>query len=412
MQTVLRYGRHGSLALDLPSSVAVVDCARPRGAIVDDPVAAVEAALDAPLGFPPLAQAVVPGDRVAVAIEPGVPQAALVVAGVVRTLCRAGVAASEITIVRSRGDAQADLPDPRSALEEPLRSAVGLETHSPDLREHLMYLAATPAGRPIYLNRSLCDADLVVPIGCLRCREALDYHGVHGSLYPTFSDAKTQQRYRSPRLLDTDDDVQYRAQHEVDVVGWLAGTHFAVQVLPGPDGALAAVLAGDAEEVSREGQRQCQALWRQEVPERASLVIAGIPGDAGQQTWENVGRAIAAALRLVVDEGAIVLCTELAALPGAGMQTLGGNDDRAASLARIGKQRPEDTVPAWELAQAQQRSRVYLLSQLDEVTVEELGIAPVSAAAEVARLASRHRSCIVLGNAQYAFVTATADREA
>jgi hypothetical protein len=48
---------------------------------------------------------------------------------------------------------------------------------------------------------------------------------------------------------------------------------------------------------------------------------------------------------------------------------------------------------------------VYLLSQLDADTVEEMGMAPVADVDELARLASRHESCIVLDDAQHAVAT-------
>ncbi|HEX3724962.1 MAG TPA: hypothetical protein VHV08_01915, partial [Pirellulales bacterium] len=44
---------------------------------------------------------------------------------------------------------------------------------------------------------------------------------------------------------------------------------------------------------------------------------------------------------------------------------------------------------------------VYLVSQLDEELVEDLGIHPLSAS-QVSRLARRYESCIVLANADYA----------
>ena len=66
---------------------------------------------------------------------------------------------------------------------------------------------------------------------------------------------------------------------------------------------------------------------------------------------------------------------------------------------------------AAELAQALDESKVFLLSQLDEETVEELGIAHVSNGQEIARLCSRRRSCIILANAQNVIPTAAGEEE-
>ncbi|HEX3657671.1 MAG TPA: lactate racemase domain-containing protein [Pirellulales bacterium] len=401
---ILRYGLNSSLALDLDSDRLVADCHSPAGSRVTDIGQALAGVLDEPLGYPPLAQAVVPQDRVTVALEPGVPQAAEIVAGIVDYLFRAGVQASDITILRTQNDVEAGAADPRCRLNGNA-DGVQLATHQPDDRSQLMYLAATRKGRPIYLNRTLCDADVVVPVGCLRADPAIAYHGVYGGLYPTFSDTKTLARFRNPHLVEPGNDLIARAQHEVDIVGWLSGTPFAIQVLPGGDDSVLAVFAGDAAAVDEQGRERCNAAWNYSVPHRADLVICGISGDAAQQTWDNLGRAVAAALRVVSDGGAIVLCTDLGTPPGPAVQRLVDADDLPTVLDHIFKTRDSDALAATELGMALDRARLYLLSRLDRTFVEDLRIAPVDEAEDIARLAGRSESCIVLANAQYAVAT-------
>src|SRR5437899_1244946 len=98
MSSQLRYGADSTLELVLDVA-ALVDCYAPRGDAVADPKAATSAALAKPLDFPPLRQAVIPGDRVALAVQGGVPQRAAVVAAVVADLIEAGVAADHICIL-------------------------------------------------------------------------------------------------------------------------------------------------------------------------------------------------------------------------------------------------------------------------------------------------------------------------
>jgi hypothetical protein len=61
-------------------------------------------------------------------------------------------------------------------------------------------------------------------------------------------------------------------------------------------------------------------------------------------------------------------------------------------------------VTAWHAARALQRGPVYFLSRLDDETVEDLGFAPVESVDELARLAGRHESCIVIDDSQHAVV--------
>src|SRR5438876_1656278 len=103
MSSQLRYGADSTLELDLDAA-ALVDCHAPRGKAVADPRAATSAALANPLDFPPLRQAVIPGDHVALAVQGGVPQRAAVVAAMVADLIGAGVAAAHICVVHDASD--------------------------------------------------------------------------------------------------------------------------------------------------------------------------------------------------------------------------------------------------------------------------------------------------------------------
>ena len=116
MSTTLRFGPDSQLTLDLPPAVLVADCGRPRGEPLDDPAAAMEAALVEPLDMPALAKCVVPGDHVTLALDPGLPQAPALVAGVVATLLEAGVQSRDISILHTLDDAKSSADDPREAL--------------------------------------------------------------------------------------------------------------------------------------------------------------------------------------------------------------------------------------------------------------------------------------------------------
>ena len=71
MTQVLRYGKSSTLALEIRPEALVADGTLGANDILDDPAGAVVAALQDPMGYPPLARAVVPGDRVV--ITAGIP---------------------------------------------------------------------------------------------------------------------------------------------------------------------------------------------------------------------------------------------------------------------------------------------------------------------------------------------------
>jgi nickel-dependent lactate racemase len=399
MISVLRYGIGSSLSLDLPAGALVAHCAAPRGVPLVCLADALDRALAEPLAFPPLVQSAVPGDKVVLALDHDVPQAATLVARAVQALLSCGVAAEDIRLVRAPGDAESNLHNPLTELPANLRQAIHCEVHDPDHRGSLSYLGAAANAKPIYVNRAIHDADLVISMGCLRLSESLGYCGISAGIFPTFSDAASLARYRSPRVADASQRSKLRTL--ADEVGWLLGARFTIQVVPGCGADVLHVLGGESQAVFREGDRLCEEAWSFSVPRRAELVVATIEGEAGEQTWHNVGRALAAASHVVDEHGAVAICTDLAEAPGAGLQQIIGADDLDAVLGEIERTRPADALTAAELVRALERGKVYFVSRLDEDLVEDLGISPI-AADQVSRLAGRYDSCIVLGNAQLA----------
>ena len=125
--------------------------------------------------------------------------------------------------------------------------------------------------------------------------------------------------------------------------------------------------------------------------DRASLVVAGIEGDAGQQTWENVGRTLQVADGFVEADGAIAVCCDLAIGPGPALRRMAHAQRRESARRHVERQRAIDAVPAAQLARALNRHKVYLLSRLDPSVVEDLDVIPVAGADELLRLARQHR---------------------
>ncbi len=406
----LRYGSSSSVQLDFADGVTSGESCTPRGLPLADPAAAMTAMLRAPIDYPPLAQCTTPVDRVVLALDHEVPQAAELTAAVVRALVEAGIAPDGISVLRSPTEGVARPGDPCPTDASSLPEHVTLLQHDASDRRQLAYLAASEAGEAILINRALHEADLVLPIGCLRGDETAGYFGIHSGIFPTFSDAKTIQRFRGSGSLNGRGKRRRELMAEVDHVAWLLGVNFTVQVVPAGGDQVLHVLAGESNAVRRQGRELYRAAWNWPVPRQASLVVAAIEGGAGQQTWENVGRAVQVAGHFVEDGGSIAVCCELVIPPGPALQHIAGASSHDEALRQVGKQRPVDAVPAAQLAYALERNRVYLLSRLDAAVVEDLEMIPIADPDELARLVRRHQSCILLANAPH--VTAVEEHHA
>ena len=407
MECTLKYGGNATIALQVPDERFLGEYGQPVEDPLEDVSAAMAAALVEPIDFPSLAEATVAGDRITIPLDPGLPQAPALVAGLVQALCEAGVRPSDITVLWTKDESSGGGIDPRSGLDEKIASEVQFVIHDPHDRNAMGYLTASTESQPIYLNLVLQDADVVLPIGCLRVKTATGYHGIHSVVFPTYSDNETLGRYRAPSNEESEV-ARRRRDKESDEAAWLLGVVATIQVIPGSGDSILHILAGNSQSVLAEGQKLCAAVWQYEVPQRAQLVIAGIEGDARNQTWDNVARAVTSALNAVDEGGVIAICSELAIAPGEAMLQLSAADNYEETLHAIRRQRSSDAVPASQLLKAMQQNRIFLLSCLDEAVVAELGLAPVADASEMIRLVSRFESCIVLANAQYAQTTITA----
>ena len=284
------------------------------GTPLADPAAATVAALADPIDYPALARSTTPGDRVVLAMDRGVPQAASVVAAIVGTLIDAGVEADGISVLQPQAGAETGEENPCRLLPEAIRTAHGAGGAQPGRPPAARLPGRRRIGQAILVHRALHEADLIVPVGCLRGPAAAGYFGIHTALYPAFSDEKTLQRFRglgslggSPRKKDLSARVGSRrlaAGHQSDGAshsGRRRGSHarlgrpqrFGAAPRPG------AVSRGLGLAGARPGQ----------------------PGDSRhrrprEQTWENVGRALRVARHFADDDGAIAVCCELAAPPG------------------------------------------------------------------------------------------------
>jgi len=399
----LIYGSAGTLALQIAPERLVAHCGASAAALTD-PAAATRAALAAPLGFPPLAKAVTPGDHVAITLEDDVPREAEILATVIETVCQAGVLPCDITVLRTEEAISCDTRAPLALVADEMRAKVTLKTHDPTATKELAYLAATDDAEPIYLSRTVVDADVAIPIGCVRPHDTLEATGVHGGLWPAFASVGCRERFHQvSRRLHREDAAKQKK--EADEIAWLLGVSFTVQVLPAGGDEVAAVLAGDPPTVWREGQRLCDKLWRDRPGRRADLVVAALSGGPYQQNWRHVARAVASARRVVNHDGMIALVTQVTERPSSSLLRLASGEPYEAILTQLDQDHGIESEAARELLMAEDTVRVFLLSELPAEHVEELGLAPVEDAADIARLAGRAESVILLSHAQYAAPT-------
>jgi nickel-dependent lactate racemase len=362
-----------------------------------DPAKATLAALEEPIEFPPLSAGIVPGDRVAIAVDDAIPCVADVVRGAIKAFENAGVESDAISVVASDSTTDQICRDACAAEES---RGVKFVVHDPEDEQNLCIAGVTKRGVPVLVNRVLFDADVVLPIGCAR----LNGRGAYEGLFPLFSNAEAIQRYRTPANLGSAEEQERRIR-ETNEAGWLIGVPMIVEVVPGGGESVAHVLAGEPIAVAERCQELLRDRWSFESPHQVSLMIATVTGGPESQRWASVGHVLEMAEHLVEDGGSVAICSNLSEPPGQSLGRLIGNPDLHKVERKISHDHDADSWPAWQLARALQRGPVYFLSQLDAETVEDLGLAPVESVDELVRLAARSESFVVVEDSQNAVVT-------
>ncbi len=356
--------------------------------------------LEFPIDYPPLSSALLEDDQVAIAVEASLPDANPIVLALARYLVAHGVLAEKLTVVI--GDRNEVW---RNELSQQLANQgldVRVVMHDPHHPESLGYIAASQSADPIYIQRDITEADVVIPIYCLRNPEspiACDKYGIS----PGFADAHSQHRWCRAWL----DDNQHRLHLEQSLsheAGWLLGIQFAIAVIPTRSGGVASILAGKPDTIFAQATARMEANHSEhaQAESRAGFeyVIAMLEGDLRQQNWMNAARAIANAELRLASTGSIILCTDLDRVTP-GIKQLASDDPDDELQRRLSKSDLEDAFAAAVIRSVQARRSIYVMSNLSRSTVERMGFAFVENTVDLERLCHNARSVCLLRGAQF-----------
>lgn len=367
----------------------------PSGLPEPDRTAAILDALVQPRDFPPVSAMFVPGDSVAIAMDSALPDASRVLAALLPIVREAVGDTGGITIVAT--------PDGGTALSRAAPAGIPLVVHDPSDRNQLAYLATTKAGRRIYLNRHLTDADVVVPVGEIRFDPVFGRRGPWTVLFPDLSDLETRREHDAPPPPDSSTDPMARIDESFEA-SWLLGSQFSLGFAPGRLG-FAEVVAGLSTSVRDRGGAILERDWDFQAETRAELVVAGV-GRPGERTGlADIVAGITAAAGLVQQGGKIAVLSRAEGAVGPALRRLiDAGEPRLGAKALRSHEKDEDYSIAVRLNRALAWADVYLLSALDPQVVEDLSMIPLARAGEAARLAAGSRSCTFLSQAELARV--------
>jgi nickel-dependent lactate racemase len=356
---------------------------------------AVEQSLEAPVGYPPLRRALTPEDHIAVVLDASFSEPHRLLVPVLDHILQMDVAPANITLLCAEsGTSEAWLEELPERLED-----VHVEEHDSKDRQKLAYLATTRAGRRLYLNRTLVDADQVVVLTERRYDLVQGKGGAEGSLYPAFGDDVARRELLGDYHLDVPSDESWPTRAEGIEVAWLLGQPFYVQLIASRGDGVAHVVSGASEAVKAAG-RLLDTSWKVHVPRRADVVVVGIAGDPRRQTFATLAAAAWSAARIVKHQGRIVLLSAIRGELDAGMELVQRAEGPEEALQVLEQTPGVETGAARMWARAVSHARVTVLSAMAGQTIEDLFASPLDEVGQVQRLVSAGGECVFLQDGQ------------
>ncbi|TWU41736.1 lactate racemase domain-containing protein [Novipirellula artificiosorum] len=371
------------------------DATTSRSQIKDIP-AAVRYALRTPADYPPLSAAIAPGDRVALAVDPNLPDLVEVIRGVLLEIEQADADAVDIVLWDEATDATLEW------LTAEFENLATISRHDSENRESLRYLGVDDQAEPVYLSRLLVDADLVLPLIAARPWDAVDGRELSG-VYPMLADSNTRIRHH----LSAPSSRKTKRPGNESQIGWMLGVQLILAVAANEQGCAGAIFSGTPDAIRRSYDQPRRS--DDEFPPAAPLVIASIEGSAQQHTWLNLARAIGAAATHTEPGGTVLVWTQISEPPSDRLvhRSNGGSDDSS-----VGGDEKEsgDGFTLWddsiEIAETIQRVgseyRLLLHSQVAAEIVESLGIGAVDSIDGVEHVSRSFAACGTLRSAQFA----------
>jgi lactate racemase len=153
--------------------------------------------------------------------------------------------------------------------------------HNFEPGDHLDHLGKTTHGTPVFINKEVSRADLVIGVGCIEPHVIASFGGGAKILVPGVAGqetvAKTHRRNTTPATFNNvglnPDENPMRCDLE-ECVDMIAPPIFVVDAVLRGDLTVARIVAGDRKQVYKEGIKTAAEIFGAKIPARADVVIA------------------------------------------------------------------------------------------------------------------------------------------
>ncbi|MBA3973238.1 MAG: hypothetical protein C0504_03345 [Candidatus Solibacter sp.] len=282
---------------------------------LEDPIEAIEQALDAPIGCAPLAE-MAGGKRSAAISVCDITRPApnrLTLPPVLRRLAEAGIPKEETRILIATGlHREASEAELTEILGEEIRREYPIVNHNARNRDDHEWLGHTHSGTPVYVDRRWVSAELHITLGFIEQHLMAGFSGGRKLIAPGVAYEETIRTLHSPRFMRdaraVEGSIEENPLHkELLEIAQMAGHDFAMDVVLAEGRRIAGVFAGQPRLAHTEGigfVRKHTTQWVDTRVDAAVTTAAGYPLDL---TFYQAVKGVTAASHLVRPGGIILL---------------------------------------------------------------------------------------------------------
>jgi lactate racemase len=317
MESLFFFGK-GTIAINVPESIACREVRSRKAIAVADERAAVEAALDAPIASPPLLD-LARGKKTAAISVCDITRPApnrITLPPLLERLHQAGIPRENVILLIATGLHRAATPEEVEIILGPeIARAYRVVSHNARAREEHRYLGETRRGTPVYVDERFMSADLHITLGFVEQHLMLGFSGGRKLIVPGLAAQETIKVIHSPKFirepLATEGSIEGNPLHEELLeCARMARHDFIVDVALTQERKIAGVFAGNAVKAHAAGVAFVEEACLEEVEEPADLVITSAAGFPLDLTFYQSVKGITAATHLAKPGGRILLVAE------------------------------------------------------------------------------------------------------
>lgn len=324
MQVELAFGKTG-LAATLPEGFRyqVLEARSAQG--LADERAALEAALDAPVGRPPIEEMARGKKTVAISVcditRPAPNRRVL--PPLLERLERAGITRENIIILIATGlHREATEAEIQEIVGPELYGRIRVENHrAKEFGEHVS-LGSTASGIPVYVDRRFVEADLHITLGFIEPHLMLGFSGGRKLIAPGLAAQETIKVIHSPKFMRdrraTEGSIADNPLHrELQEIARMVRHDFMIDVALTRDRKIAQVFAGDPELAHARGAEYVGRTMLEPIEAPVDAVITTCAGYPLDLTFYQTVKGVTAASHIVKPGGRILIISECSEGAGA-----------------------------------------------------------------------------------------------